>query len=103
MKRFAVEITDEAWIEIEAQVRFIAVNRQAPMNAARWSNRLLKAIEDLQWMPRLHTLDEHLTGEHGTNIYRMVFEKSYLVFYTVNEVEGRVTVLSFRHGARQKQ
>lgn len=43
MKHFIVEIADEAWTEIERQIRFIAIDRQAPMNAARWSNRLLKA------------------------------------------------------------
>ena len=73
MKRFTVEITDEAWTEIERQIRFIVVDRQAPMNAARWSNRLLKAIDDLELMPRRHTLDSHQTREHGTSIYRMVF------------------------------
>ena len=46
MKRFIVEIADEAWTEIERQIQFIAVDRHAPINAARWSNRLLKAIDD---------------------------------------------------------
>ena len=103
MKHFTVEIADEAWIESERQIRFIAVDRQAPINAARWSNRLLKAIDDLALMPRLHTLDEHQTREHGTPIYRMVCEKNYLVFYTVNEVQNRVTIVSFRHGARLEE
>jgi hypothetical protein len=52
MKQFKVEIADEAWIEIGGQIRFIAVDRQAPISAARWSNRLLKAIGDLELMPR---------------------------------------------------
>jgi len=102
MKRFIVEIADEAWTEIERQIQFIAVDRQSPVNAARWSNRLLTAIDDLELMPRMHTLDEHQTSEHGTRIYRMVFEKHYLVFYTVDEVKKRVTIVSFRHGARQR-
>lgn len=100
MKHFTVEIADEAWREIESQIRFIAVDRQAPVNAARWSNRLLKAITDLELMPGRHTLDEALSREHGTDIHRMVFEQTYLVFYTINEVEQRVTIVSFRHGAR---
>ncbi len=103
MKRFTVEIADEAWKEIERQIRFIAVDRQAPRNAARWTNRLLKAIDDLELMPRRHTLDEHQTREHGTSIYRMVFETSYLVFYSVDEVKERVTIVSFRHGAREQR
>ena len=100
MKQFTVEIADEAWVEIEGQIRFIAVDRKSPMNAARWSNRLLKAIDGLGLMPRLHTLDEYLTQEHGTNIYRIVFERRYLIYYTLNEVESRVMIVSFRHGAR---
>lgn len=34
MRRFTVEIADEAWREIESQIRFIAIDRQAPANAA---------------------------------------------------------------------
>ena len=101
MNRFTVEIAEEAWIEIANQIGYIAQDRQSPMNAARWSNRLLKAVDDLELMPRLHTLDAHETQEHGINVYRMTFEKNYLVFYTVNELEKRVTIVSFRHGAQQ--
>jgi len=102
MKHFTVEIADEAWREIESQIRFIAVDCQAPINAARWSNRLLKAIDELELMPRRNSLDEHLSREHGIDIYRMVFMQTYLVFYTINEVERRVTIVSFRHGAREE-
>jgi hypothetical protein len=34
-QRFTVHISDEAWAQIEAQVTYIAVEKQAPLNAAR--------------------------------------------------------------------
>lgn len=47
MKGFILDIADEAWTEIERQISFISVDRQVPMNAARWSNRLLEGIDGL--------------------------------------------------------
>lgn len=100
MTRYTVELTDEAWAAIETQVRYIAVDRQAPENAARWSNRLLKAIDELETLPRRHPVNDAQTAEHGVEIRRMVFEKTYLIFYTLDEDTRRVVVVSFRHGAR---
>ena len=87
MKGFILDIADEAWTEIERQIPFISVDRQAPMNAARWSNRLLEGIDGLELMPRWHTFDSQQTRELGTSIYRMVFEANYLFFHSLDEVE----------------
>jgi plasmid stabilization system protein ParE len=100
MTQYTVELTDEAWAAIEAQIRFIAVDRQAPENAARWSRRLLQAIDDLELLPHRYPVNEPQTAEHGVEIRRMVFEKTYLIFYTIDEAQHRVVVVSLRHGAR---
>lgn len=83
MSHFSVHIANEAWHEIMRKIRYIAIDRQAPVNAARWSNRLLKLIDDLGRMPRRHTVDEHLSHAHGTDVYRLVFEQTYLLFCTI--------------------
>ncbi len=102
MIQYTVNLTDEAWAAIEAQVRYIGVERQAPENAARWVNRLLNAIDGLEMLPRSHAVDERQTAKHGIEIRRMVFEQTYLVFYTIDDEQRRVIVVSFRHTARPK-
>jgi plasmid stabilization system protein ParE len=101
MKRCTVHFTDEAWEPIRAQIRYIAIEKHAPDNASRWLVRLLDAINELELMPHRYGVDEGLTGAHGTDVHRMVFERTYLVFYAIDEKRGRVNVVSFRHGAQE--
>ncbi|HEY2589843.1 MAG TPA: type II toxin-antitoxin system RelE/ParE family toxin [Tepidisphaeraceae bacterium] len=101
MTEYTVEFANEAWRAVEAQVRYIAVEKQAPENASRWLNRLLAAIETLEQIPRRFIVDPYQTQMHGIEVHRMVFERTYLVFYTVNDEQRCVNVVSFRHG-RQK-
>lgn len=102
MTRYTVELADEAWRPIEAQIRYIAVEKQAPENASKWVVRLLASIDKLAEMPRRFAVDQEQTQIHGTEVHRMVFERTYLVFYTVDDENHRVNVVSFRHGAQEK-
>jgi len=54
-------------------------------------------------MPQRYGVDKQQTQLHGTDVYRMVFERTYLVFYTIDETHGRVNVVSFRHGAQESK
>ena len=101
MTEYRVEFADEAWQAIEAQVRYIAVAKQAPENASRWVNRLMAAIDALEQIPRRFIVDPDQTRMHGIEVHRMVFERTYLVFYTVDDKRRRVNVVSFRHGAQE--
>ena len=103
MKRYTVHFTEEAWEAIRAQTRYIAIEKHAPENASRWLARLLKAIDALELMPNRHAPDEDLTRSHGTNVHRMVFERMYLVFYTIDQERGRVNIVSFRNGAQESK
>jgi plasmid stabilization system protein ParE len=101
MKQYTVHFTDEAWDPIEAQVRYIAIEKQAPESASRWLARLLEEIDTLEQMPQRYGLDEYQTRTHGTDVHRMVFERTYLVFYTIDQERSRVDVISFTHGAQE--
>jgi plasmid stabilization system protein ParE len=98
---YKVEFTNEAWAAVEAQVRYIAVERMAPENAGRWLVRLLAAVKTLENLPKRHRVDQRQTAATGTEIRRLVFERTYLLFYTVDDVRRRVDIVSFRHGAKE--
>src|ERR1700722_10672572 len=102
MARYTVHFTDEAWETIQAQVRYIAIESQAPERASRWLTRLLDVIDALEELPKRHLVDQRQTQIHGKDVHRIVFERKFLVFYTIDENRRRVNVVSFRHGARQR-
>ena len=54
MTRYTVHFTDEAWVPIQAQVRYIAIENHSPENASRWLARLLDAIDTLEQLPQRH-------------------------------------------------
>ena len=103
MTQYAVHFTDEAWETIQAQVRYIAIEGQAPERASRWLARLLNVIDTLEQLPKRHLVDKRQTQIHGTDVHRIVFERTFLVFYTIDEKHRHVNIVSFRHGAQQRK
>jgi hypothetical protein len=51
-------------------------------------------------MPRRFGFDQLQTDAAGTDVHRMAFEQTYLVYSTFDDDGRRVHVLSFRGGAR---
>lgn len=45
-------------------------------------------------------IDDQVRERLGLIVRKMVFEKTYLIHYIVDENAGLVTVTHFRHGAR---
>lgn len=103
MKRYQVHFADEAWQSIQAQVRCIAVENNAPENASRWLARVVDAVDALEQFPDRHGVDEAEPDLHGVELRRMVFERTYLVFYAIDEGRNCVNIVSFRHGARHQK
>lgn len=97
--RYTVDIDDEAFDEIRDVARFIAHERKAPHNAARWLARLWDAIDDLEEMPRRFPVDDIQTTATGRPTHKMNFG-DYLVFYQVDDEQSQVRVIGFMHGAR---
>lgn len=48
---YRVEVTVDAMASIREYVRYIAVERQAPLNAERWLQTVLEAIDSLETFP----------------------------------------------------
>jgi plasmid stabilization system protein ParE len=81
MKRYTVEITDEALEDMEQLYNYIALNLLAPENAMGQYNRIADEILKLDYLPeRFMIMDSEL--EHTKEIRRMPVD-NYSVFYVV--------------------
>ena len=101
MTRFTVGFIPESWAAVQAQVRYIADEQHAPENAARWFNRLLATVDSLEFMPERYQVDPAQTAARGTEVRRLVFERTYLLFYVIDHARLQVTIVLFTHGARR--
>jgi len=93
---YRVVITDEARARILEQARYIAVEAQAPLNAARWLTRVFEAADSLETMPHRCAL----APENGYRPYevRAMNVDGFLLLFTVSDDERLVIVLNARHG-----
>lgn len=89
MKRYTVEISEEALADMEQLYHHIAVVLLSPENAIRQYNRIADEILKLDILPeRFHIMDAE--PEHTIGMRRMLVD-NYSVFYVVREDKVIVT------------
>ena len=102
MTRYTTSISEEASAAIDAQATYIAVDQRSPLNSARWLARVMAAVRALQVMPDRFGVDQEETLALGREVRRLVFERTYRLFYTIDEPQQHVAIVIFRHGARDR-
>ena len=95
MKRFTVNITDEALADMEALYDYIAKVKLAPENAMGQYNRIADAILTLDEFPDRYGLFDS-EPEHSMGLHRMIVD-NYLVCYVIDTKV--VTVTDVLYGA----
>jgi hypothetical protein len=96
--RYAVEVSDTAWIAIAVQARHIAENAGAPGPAARWLERIWQAIESLERWPRRASLAEE-DAMVDYEVRRLTVDEQLLLF-TIDNSRSTVLSVGLRHGKR---
>jgi len=100
VKRYQVRIAPTALAHIEGQTRYIA--RDSAANAMQWNSRLLAAINQIGENPS-HAVDESASKATKQEVRRTNFERTYLIYYVVNDDTQIVEILDVRHGARRSR
>ncbi len=95
---YRVVVTDTALEAIRGQARFIAIDQQLPVTAARWLRRVLDAADTLADMPRRCSL----APEDAYRSYeiRWLDIDDFMLLFTVVEETGTVLVIGARHSRR---
>ena len=89
MKRYKVEVTQEALADMEQLYRYIADTLLSPENAMGQYNRIAEAILKLDKLPeRFRIMDSE--PEHSRGLRRMLVD-NYSIFYVINEERVIVT------------
>ena len=95
MKRFTVNITDEALADMEALYDYIAKVKLSPENAMGQYNRIADSILTLDEFPDRYGLFDS-EPEHSMGLHRMIVD-NYLVCYVIDTKV--VTVTDVLYGA----
>jgi plasmid stabilization system protein ParE len=95
---YRVELSQFACDAIYEYVRFIAIERQSPLSAERWLQKIWQAVDSLETLP--HRCPLAPENEHRQYEIRMRVVGDYLLLYTVDEAAKTVQIIGFRHGHR---
>ena len=98
MKQFRVIIPPVVQEQIRAEVLYIAADSVDV--ALAWEDRLRSAINAIGDLPGSHAVDQDAATRIGLTVHKMVFERTYLIHYLVNQDAATVEIVNFRHGAR---
>jgi plasmid stabilization system protein ParE len=96
---YRVVLQDGAIRAIEKHARYIAEEKESPLNAERWLTKVLRAVDTLQQFP--HRCPPAPEDDYRDYMIRMLVVQNCLLLYTVDEPLKVVHVIGFRHG-RQK-
>ena len=95
---YRVAITASAQASIFEQARYIAVDREAPLNAQRWLESVFDAADTLAALPHRCSLAPE--NEFRDFEIRRLLVGKYFLLFTIVEEEKTVWVIGFRHGGR---
>lgn len=97
-RKFRIILTARAVSDLQHIAAFVF--DQSPQNAAKLANRLSIEIHSLELMPsRFKKIGT--SKRSGMPIHSLVV-RPFLVYYRVDESDGKVIVLTVRHGARRQ-
>ncbi len=97
--QYTVKLTDQTIQAIEDQTTYIAVDSHAPLNAAKWLDRVLEGIQSLSMWPRRCAKAEE--DAYRSYEIRKLNIDGYLLIFTIDDDLQTVWIISFR-SARMK-
>ncbi|HZZ44678.1 MAG TPA: hypothetical protein VFE58_17210 [Tepidisphaeraceae bacterium] len=98
MKRYRVIVAPIVLEQIRDQMLYIA--QDSINNALAWEDRLRAEMKSIGGLGSGHVIDEVASKSMGVTVHKLVFERTYLIHYVVQEKERVIEIINFRHGAR---
>lgn len=93
-----VIMTPKAFAALEAYVDYIAIEKEAPLNAARWFEKAWSMVQTLKEFP--HRCAYAPENESSRFTIRALRVDKCLFLFRVIEDQKTVRIMGFRHGSQ---
>jgi plasmid stabilization system protein ParE len=87
---------------IDRCTEYLVQQGAGPDRIQLWLSGIFDLIDELAEFPRRYPVVPTPPGDVDYELRRAVYG-DYLLFYSINEGERRVTILTFRHGMRDTE
>lgn len=98
MDKYEVMLYPRAVRDIDDIYAYIALEKLAPENAKRQTDRIWIAIQSLETFPSSH--QDRLEGKYAEKGYKKLLIDNYLAIFKINEVEKIVYVVTVQYQGR---
>lgn len=98
MDKYRVMLMPRAFRDIDEIYGYIANEKLAPENAKAQTDRIKKAITDLDTFPQAH--QERQEGRYANSGYRQLLIDNYIAIFRVDENEKSVYVVTVQYQGR---
>ena len=98
MVKYHIKLYPRAYRDMEEIYRYIAIEKQVPENAKAQTDRIWKAIKNLEIFPDSH--QDRLEGKYAGKGYKQLLVDNYMVIYKIDETEKTVYVITVQYQGR---
>ncbi|MEM6852885.1 MAG: type II toxin-antitoxin system RelE/ParE family toxin [Planctomycetota bacterium] len=95
---YTVEAAQRVYDAALEQYRYIAVEKEQPLNAAKWFEAFEEAVTELAFLPRRYPVIPE--AEIMDIELRRVLVHSHRLIFTIDDATHTVKIVELRHGAR---
>lgn len=98
MVKYHIKLYPRAYRDMEEIYRYIAIEKQVPENAKAQTDRIWKAIKNLEIFPDSH--QDRLEGKYAGKGYKQLLVDNYMAIYKIDETEKTVYVITVQYQGR---
>ena len=98
MDQYKVKVTPRAFRDLDEIYNYIAMEKLAPENAKRQTNRIRAALKTLGTMPQSH--QDRLTGRYAGKGYKQLLVDNYMAIYKIDEDRKIVQIVTIQYQGR---
>jgi toxin ParE1/3/4 len=98
MVKYHIKLYPRAYRDMEEIYRYIAIEKQVPENAKAQTDRIWKAIKNLEIFPDSH--QDRLEGKYAGKGYKQLLVDNYMAIYKIDETEKTVYVITVQYQRR---
>lgn len=98
MDKYTVKLYPKAFRDIENIYEYIALQKLAPENARKQTDRIWDAINSLETLPHAH--QERLRGRYAGQGYRQLLIDHYVAIFKIGDIRKTVYVVTVQYQGR---
>jgi len=98
MVKYHIKLYPRAYRDMEEIYRYIAIEKQVPENAKAQTDRIWKAIKNLEIFPDSH--QDRLEGKYAGKGYKQLLVDNYMAIYKIDETEKTVYIITVQYQGR---